>query len=87
LTWHRGIRRAVGKTSAIYIHLKFARHEIICANGVWTESLHIGAMAQRTRGLAIQSQQPTSLARPDVRRAEDVAALFACPPVLTQRAS
>lgn len=29
-------------TEAIYLHIMTARHEVLCANGLWTESFHAG---------------------------------------------
>ena len=47
LTDRKGIRQMRGKRRVAYFHLVFGRHEIIRANGVWTESFYPGPMAMR----------------------------------------
>lgn len=54
-----GIRRE-GQGAVAYLHLLFDRHEVICANGAWTESYQPGALslsgmedAQRDEVLAL----------------------------------
>ena len=47
LTHLRGIRFARGKRSVAWVHIACARHEIICANGCWTETLLLGRQAVR----------------------------------------
>lgn len=37
--------RQVQRDTVTYVHLAFDRHEVICGNGVWSESFHPGAMA------------------------------------------
>jgi len=37
-----------GSQGITYVHLMFAQHEVICANGQWTESLLPGIQAIRT---------------------------------------
>ncbi len=37
--------RQVQRDTVTYVHLAFDRHEVICADGAWSESFHPGAMA------------------------------------------
>ena len=72
-----------------YFHLLFDRHEIIMANGVWSESLHAGEMAMASMSDAARDElnlifpdAPSELpnritARPVARKGEAMAALSA----------
>lgn len=50
LTHRRGIRAMKGCREVTYIHLVFARHEIVSAHGCWSESFYPGAYATATFG-------------------------------------
>ncbi|SLN42583.1 hypothetical protein AQS8620_01704 [Aquimixticola soesokkakensis] len=41
------MRRVLPPAGVSYIHLAFERHELICANGAWVESLFDGPMTRR----------------------------------------
>ncbi|MDJ0827811.1 MAG: Hint domain-containing protein [Rhodobacter sp.] len=45
LTSLHGIRHMNGKRTVEWIHFACDRHEVVCANGCWSESLLLGKMA------------------------------------------
>ena len=84
-----GVRQMTGKRQVSYIHLVFGRHEIVFAEGAWSESLYVGsyitsASAMRTKRelLAIfpllQQSKPQDSARPFITVGEYRRALKAC---------
>ena len=44
LTGMGGIRQLTDARSVRYLHLLFDSHQVICANGTWSESLHAGEL-------------------------------------------
>ncbi|WP_341861557.1 Hint domain-containing protein [Gymnodinialimonas sp. 57CJ19] len=49
---HPGVAQAPGDTPTRYWHMLFDRHEVVCANGIWAESLFLGPEAVKTLGAA-----------------------------------
>lgn len=79
LTGLAGITRDDSLAPVTFVHLLFANHEIIRANGIWTESLFAGARASRflqtgnwqvADHVCVGSAIDHSLARPVARRGE-----------------
>ena len=48
LTTLPGIRHMIGKRAITWIHFACDRHEVVRANGCWSESLLLGPMAQQS---------------------------------------
>ncbi len=76
-----GVRRMIGRKSVVYYHLVFDRHEIVSAEGCWTESFFPGAYVlsqmdrqTRTELLAVFPELPSgrfpSKARPTLNVTE-----------------
>ncbi len=63
LTALPGIRTMRGRHSMVWHHFALDRHDIICVNGVWTESLLLGPMVlaglPRTEALKLRGQFPS----------------------------
>ncbi|UWQ94121.1 Hint domain-containing protein [Rhodobacteraceae bacterium M385] len=49
---HPGVAQAPGDTPTRYWHMLFDRHEVVCANGIWAESLFLGPEAVKSIGAA-----------------------------------
>ncbi|PTX57241.1 lamin tail-like protein [Litoreibacter ponti] len=75
-----GVELAAPHGSVTYIHLLFARHEVIRAAGAWSESLFTGDLASRLMrqqaswavrdGVSLQAIQHVETARPILRQFE-----------------
>lgn len=49
---HPGVAQAPGDMPTRYWHMLFDRHEVVCANGIWAESLFLGPEAVKSIGAA-----------------------------------
>ena len=56
LLGRRGVRLMAGRRRVTYLQLVFDRHQIVCAQGAWTESFYPGAYAVRASDLATKRE-------------------------------
>lgn len=68
LTRRAGVRRMQGRRTVVYINLLFDRHEVICAEGIWVESLRVTKSTQQCFA-ALRARSLTDPAYPVVRKA------------------
>lgn len=64
LTMLPGVRHIMGRHQMTWFHFACARHEVVRANGCWSESLLLGPMSQRSLSQRDRWQLATALSSP-----------------------